>query len=150
MLRNNVRLKFCHALQLSVIGVSLSGTQVQWACAESFAKASVVGEWQIKAKPRICVKPLIRPMCTMSTDIIWNGSVNADICLLSSQTQAHIKCWTDVQTGDILQEITTDIAITYWISYVDEDTVLAETTVRIVNVPQRQIRRRRRHIWSLL
>ncbi len=150
MLRNNVCLKFSHGLQMSVLGLGLLCAQGQLVFADSLLEVPAKGAWQIKAKPRICVKPSIRPMCTMSTDIIWNGSVNADICLLSSQTQARIKCWTDVQTGDILQDINSDIAITYWISHFGEDAVLAETTVRIVTVPQRQIRRRRRHIWSLL
>ncbi|BCG64379.1 MAG: hypothetical protein methR_P2152 [Methyloprofundus sp.] len=150
MLRNDVRLKFSHSLSMSILVTALCCAQLQLVFAESLAEVLVMGAWQIKAKPRICVKPSIRPMCTMSTDLIWSGSVNADICLLSSQTQARIKCWTDVQTGDILQEINSDIAITYWISHFGENAVLAETTVRIVTVPQRQIRRRRRHIWSLL
>ncbi|NOQ15498.1 MAG: DUF3019 domain-containing protein [Methyloprofundus sp.] len=150
MLRNDVRLKFSHHLLISVLVMALCCAQLQLVFAESLAEAPAMEAWQIKAKPRICVKPSIRPVCAMSTDIIWNGSINADICLLSSQTQARIKCWTDVQTGDILQNINSDIAITYWISHFGEDAVLAETTVRIVTVPQRQIRRRRRHIWSLL
>ncbi len=145
-----MRLKFIHGLQVSAIGATLYCAQLPLVAAESLTEVPVISTWQIKAKPRICVKPSIRPICTMNTDIIWKGSVNADICLLSSQTQMHIKCWTNVQAGNILQEINSDIEITYWIAHFGEDAVLAKTTVRIVNVPQRQIRRRRRHIWSLL
>ena len=106
--------------------------------------------WQLWAKPRICVMPSNVLMCEMETDFNWKGVEQADICLLSSQQNAILQCWTHADRGQLLQQITSDKLITYWLSRSNEDEILVETVVRVVTIPQRSVRRRRRHIWSLL
>lgn len=150
MLSKQLFLKFVYGLQVCTLCILLYLISIASAFAESGAEILQAGSWQLKAKPRICVTPVVRRLCTMSTDFIWVGTVNADICLLSSQTQQTIQCWQNVQHGDVLQDIVSEVPITYWLSHFGGDAVLAETTIRIITVPQRQIRRRRRHIWSLL
>lgn len=144
MLSKQQLLKLVYSVKICILCML-----VYWMPVQAFAESK--GDfWQLKAKPRICVTPVVKRLCTMSTDFIWVGTVNADICLLSSQTQQTIQCWKNVQQGDVLQQIVSDVPITYWLSHFGEDAVLAETSIRIITVPQRQIRRRRRHIWSLL
>ncbi len=106
--------------------------------------------WQLWAKPRICVMPSNVLMCKMETDFNWIGVEQADICLLSSQQNAILQCWTHTDKGQLLQQIESDKLITYWLSRFNEDKILVKTVVRVVTIPQRSIRRRRRHIWSLL
>jgi hypothetical protein len=86
----------------------------------------------------------------METDFNWIGVEQADICLLSSQQNAILQCWTHTDKGQLLQQIESDKLITYWLSRFNEDKILVKTVVRVVTIPQRSIRRRRRHIWSLL
>ena len=86
----------------------------------------------------------------METDFQWAGVEQADICLLSSQEDALLHCWPQAFGGQLLQEIISDKEITYWLSRPDDDEVLVKTIVRIVTIPQRPVRKRKRHIWSLL
>lgn len=106
--------------------------------------------WQLWAKPHICVTPSNLLMCEMETDIKWTGIEQADICLLSSQENATLQCWPHAFAGQIIQEISSDKQITYWLSRPNDDEVLVKTIIRIVTIPQRSVRKRRRHIWSLL
>lgn len=142
--------KLLYGMQLGTLYILLYCVPIAAVSAEPLEDTIASASWHLTAKPRICVTPVVRRTCTMSTDIIWTGTVNADICLLSSQAQQSIQCWKNVQNGDILQHIVSDEPIYYWLSHLNDDAVLAETTIRIITVPQRQIRRRRRHIWSLL
>ena len=112
--------------------------------------SSQENSWQLWAKPRICVMPSNVLMCKMETDFNWTGVEQADICLLSSQQNAILQCWTHTDKGQLLQQIESDKLITYWLSRSNEEEILVKTVVRVVTIPQRSIRRRRRHIWSLL
>ncbi|MCH9698417.1 MAG: DUF3019 domain-containing protein, partial [Gammaproteobacteria bacterium] len=80
----------------------------------------------------------------------WTGSIIADICLLWSEQTEALQCWNNAQNGQLLQSIDTENAVKFWLSRPGDDQVLVETQIRIVNIPPRRIRRRRRHIWSLL
>ncbi len=106
--------------------------------------------WQLWAKPRICIVPSDRRHCVMDTDINWTGSIIADICLLWSEDSEALRCWRNTQTGHLLQSIDSENAVRFWLSRPGDDQILVETKIRIVNIPPRRIRRRRRHIWSLL
>lgn len=141
---------FVYSMRASVLSMILCGLLVASVFADSEGDILQAGRWELMAKPRICVTPAIRRVCTMSTDLIWTGTVSADICLLSSQAQEAIQCWQNMRKGDLVQDIASEVPITYRLTHFGEDKVLTETTIRIITVPQRQIRRRRRHIWSLL
>ncbi len=106
--------------------------------------------WKLWAKPRICVLPSKHRLCKMETDIIWLGKNEDDICLLSSQNNAILHCWTNASAGQVVQEINSDKQVTYWLIREGENKVLVKTIIRIINFPQRRVRRRRRHVWSLL
>lgn len=118
--------------------------------AESSSHNDADAFWKLFAKPRICVLPSDRRQCIMDTDITWSGSVAADICLLSSQETEAMQCWYKSQDGHLFQTIASETPITLWLSPFGEDQVLTQTQIRIVHIPPRRIRRRRRHIWSLL
>ncbi len=104
----------------------------------------------LEAKPRICVTVSDQPQCSMITDIIWRSVVNADYCLFSSEQNNLLKCWRDADSGLLNQTINSDKAITYWLSKPGENRKLIQVVVHVVTVPPKNIRRRRRHIWSLL
>ncbi len=148
MVKPTPPLKFSALLRNCIIGfILLFGKPLQ---AEPPANADNRTVWQLWAKPRICVMPSNRRQCHMETDIIWSGLKTADICLLSSQKNASLRCWRNAQGGHVLQTIASNKPITYWLTRPGEDKVLVETRIRIVSIPPKRVRRRRRHIWSLL
>ncbi len=124
--------------------------QTQSLVAEPLNNRQESNPWKLWAKPRICVLPSEYRSCKMETDIIWLGKNEDDICLLSSQDNAILQCWTNASAGQIVQEINSDKQITYWLTREGEKKVLVKTIIHIVNFPQRRVRRRRRHVWSLL
>lgn len=106
--------------------------------------------WKLWAKPRICIVPSDRRQCVMDTDLTWTGSIIADICLLWSEHTEALRCWSNAQNGQLMQSIDSENAVKFWLSRPGDDQILVETQIRIVNIPPRRIRLRRRHIWSLL
>ncbi len=123
---------------------------IQTVQAESMVNTDADTFWTLLAKPRICVLPADRRQCIMDTDITWSGSVAADICLLSSQESEALSCWYKSQDGHLFQTIVSENPVTLWLSRFGESHVLTETRIQIVNIPPRRVRRRRRHVWSLL
>ncbi|HFD13028.1 MAG TPA: DUF3019 domain-containing protein [Crenotrichaceae bacterium] len=118
--------------------------------ADSTVKTGTDALWKLWAKPRICVVPSDHRQCEMETDLSWVGSVLADICLLSSEEAETLHCWYKTQDGHLIQTIATETPVSYWLTRYGEDQILVETSIRIVNIPPRRVRRRRRHIWSLM
>jgi hypothetical protein len=106
--------------------------------------------WTLLAKPRICVSSTEKLLCKMETDIVWLGQEEADICLSSSKNLDALQCWISSSKGKVFQEINSDKKITYWLTRQGESHALAKIVIRIVKIPQKKIRRRRRHVWSLL
>lgn len=131
-------------------GLIILALHSQLVVADSSEKKAKNNLWQLWAKPRICVTPSNELFCKMDTDFQWAGVEQADICLLSSQEDALLHCWPKAFGGQLLQEIISDKEITYWLARPNDNEVLVKTIVRIVTIPQRPVRKRRRHIWSLL
>lgn len=118
--------------------------------AESADSASESDVWELWAKPRICVSSEERLSCEMETDIVWLGEQEADICLSSSIDTDVLQCWVSSSGGEVIQEIDSRKKITYWLTRHGSSQALAKITIRIVKIPQKKVRRRRRHVWSLL
>lgn len=137
-------------LMNSVIILMCLSLQVQSVYGDILPENPQTKQWMLWAKPRICVIPLDLTLCEMETEIHWTGHTKANICLLSSEKNATVHCWNDAQQGHLLQSITMDKQITYWLAYLGEKEVLVETHIRLISFPQKRARRRRRHIWSLL
>jgi hypothetical protein len=136
------------------LGLILLTFQIQIVHAESVSEveseANKYNPWLLWAKPRICVVPSDRLICKMETDLGWSGIEQADICLSSSEKDAALHCWRDALKGHLAQNIITEKQITYWLNRAGEEEVLVKTQIRIISFPKKQVRRRRRHIWSLL
>jgi hypothetical protein len=124
--------------------------QIQFIHAESLTEAKSNSLWQLWAKPRICVIPSDRRVCKMETDIAWAGFEQTDICLSSSNNKTVLQCWRNALDGHLWQKIITEEPITYWLNRAGENEILIKTQIRIISFPKKQVRRRRRHIWSLL
>ncbi len=86
----------------------------------------------------------------METDIAWAGFEQTDICLSSSNNKTVLQCWRNALDGHLWQKIITEEPITYWLNRAGENEILIKTQIRIISFPKKQVRRRRRHIWSLL
>ena len=121
--------------------------QIVWAESIDEPKPPV---WTLSAKPRFCVVPYNKTMCQMTTDLFWSGSREANICLLSSQHNNVLQCWLSSLNGLSVQEVNSDKPITFWLTLKGDETVLVKTNIQIINIPQKRVRTRRRHILSLL
>lgn len=151
MHKKKVYLKLINLLGRCIAGLSLLLFQVQTIHAENSPEASSESPWKLWAKPRICVIPSDRRICKMETDVGWAGFEQADICLSSDDDGvAVLQCWRNALEGSLLQSIMTEKPITYWLNRTGEKEVLIKTEIRIISFPKKQVRRRRRHIWSLL
>ena len=118
--------------------------------AESVSEKNSENFWKLWAKPRVCVIPADHRLCKMETELAWLSFEQADICLSSSEKQAAVHCWKNAQGGHLLQNIMTEKPISFWLNREGEEEVLIKTQIRIIRFPKKQVRRRRRHIWSLL
>lgn len=119
-------------------------------CAEPPDRDSQVDLWELWAKPRICVVSAEKLSCKMDTGIAWLGQQEADICLSSSQQTGVLQCWINASDGEMIQVIDSNKKITYSLTRQGGSQALAEIIIRIVKIPQKKVRRRRRHVWSLL
>lgn len=146
MLNNSLLIKCCSQF----LGIILFLFSAESLFAETLNNESPTGPWTLWAKPRICVVPSDHLTCKMVTDIYWLGSKTDNICLLSSEDNDILQCWTNASAGQIAQTINSDKQIIYWLSRKGKRKILVKTNIRIVKFPQKRIRRRRRHVWSLL
>ncbi|MCK5828809.1 MAG: DUF3019 domain-containing protein [Methylococcales bacterium] len=149
MNKNTSLIKHYNLLQSLLWGGAFLFLQIQTALAEP-VDTTDSNSWTIWSKPRICVLPSERLLCKMQTDIFWSGEKEDDICLLSSPNDTILQCWSGAIKGQITQTINSDKQIAYWLTHEGENKVLVKTMIRIIRFPQKKIRRRRRHVWSLL
>ncbi len=106
--------------------------------------------WQLWAKPRICVLPANKIHCEMETELNWTASLEANVCLSSSQQKKKLHCWQQSINGRLNYLVYTESRVYFWLTYPNESTPLIKTFVHIVNLPEKKIRKRRRRIWSLM
>lgn len=154
MHHTKAHLKISNLLARYALWLILLIFQIQIVHAEDLSDAKSEANrnnpWLLWAKPRICVIPSDRRICKMETDLDWSGFEQADICLSSSEKDSALHCWRDALEGHLAQNIITEKQITYWLNRAGEEEVLVKTQIRIISFPKKQVRRRRRHIWSLL
>ena len=106
--------------------------------------------WTLSIKPRICIMPQNQQLCEMESDIFWSGQTKADICLLSSMQSDNVQCWSNALQGHLIEKIVINKQISYWLSPTGSNKVLVKSQILIVTIPDKNTKRRRRHIWSLL
>ncbi len=150
MIKFKLYLKISVAHIYPVVGLILLIFLTPTIHAESVSEKNSESFWKLWAKPRICVIPSDHRLCKMETELGWLSFEQADICLSSSEKEAALYCWKNAQGGHLLQSIVTEKPITFWLKRLGEKEVLIKTQIRIIRFPKKQIRRRRRHIWSLL
>lgn len=118
----------------------------------SFSLNALAAEPVLTARPGVCL--LERPgnsPCVMAVELSWNSNGPGDYCLYSSQSDAAIACWTSAIVGQQHAELASRENVSFWLQEVPDDQHLAEITVRIVSLSQRNPqRRRRRHVWNVL
>lgn len=136
-------------IKLQTLGFCMFLFQAQLLWAEPFNNTES-STWKLWAKPRICVLPSDHLLCEMETDLIWLGEKEDNICLFSSLNNAILHCWSNAEKGEITQSFKSDKPISYWLTLKGNNKILVKTSIRIIQFPQRKIRRRRRHVWSLL
>lgn len=135
---------------ITLIKVLLFCCFTQTVIAETVDDSQPVSVWQLSAKPRFCVIPHNKKMCKMSTELSWKGQKKSDICLSSSQYNTVLQCWLSALKGVWVEEISSDKSIGFWLALQGGKEILVKTNIKIISLPQKRIRTRRRHIWSLL
>ncbi|MCK5888885.1 MAG: DUF3019 domain-containing protein [Methylococcales bacterium] len=135
-----------------MMGMLLLTIQPGLLMAEPLNTTAKTPPWFLSATPRICVAPSRHFLCKMKTELVWEGSEGEgrDVCLKSSQGSNVLSCWANKMAGKIKQEISSDKAVTYSLTDKSTSTILAETIIRIITIPDKPVRKRRRHVWSVL
>jgi hypothetical protein len=110
------------------------------------------GEVVLTARPGLCIlQDTELSECVMALDLKWNAARNSDFCLYHSRADAALQCWSGTSSGHYLSELASHEDVSYWLQHPGIDQQLAKITVRVVSLAQRNpVRRRRRHVWSVL
>lgn len=106
----------------------------------------------LTARPGVCIleNPDKAP-CVMAVELAWNNNGVGNFCLYSSQSSEALQCWTSANQGQRHAELASRENVSFWLQKAPLDTHLAEITIRIVSLSQRNPqRRRRRHVWNVL
>ena len=121
-------------------------------CSGSSARAEGASDPVLTAKPGLCIlKNEDNAICEMAVELIWNSAVADSFCLHSSLSASPLQCWRTVREGQHHFELSSPEGVEFWLQRPSTDTKLAQITLRIVSLSQRNPqRRRRRHVWSVL
>ncbi|MFT4823574.1 MAG: hypothetical protein ACI9GB_000888 [Halioglobus sp.] len=113
---------------------------------------ALAAEPVLTARPGVCIleNPGKTP-CVMALELAWNNNGTGDFCLHSSQSSEPLQCWISANQGRRHAELTSRENVSFWLQKIPDDRHLAEITIRIVSLSQRNPqRRRRRHVWNVL
>jgi hypothetical protein len=89
--------------------------------------------------------------CVMAVELAWNSEASGSYCLYHSVSEAPLRCWEELRQGQHHSELSSREDVHYWLQRAPSQEHLAEITVRVVSLAQRNPeRRRRRHVWSVL
>jgi len=121
-------------------------------CYGSFARAEGASEPVLSARPGLCIlKDEDSAICEMAVELIWNSALADSFCLHSSATASSLRCWRSAREGQHHFELSSREGVEFWLQRPSSDIKLAQITLRIVSLAQRNPqRRRRRHVWSVL
>lgn len=139
---------FKHQLIGCCLGLALMSPLIS--IAEHDENQEATDQWRLWAKPRICVLPANKIYCEMQSQLAWESEGKASVCLFSSQQASDIKCWQEALNGELAYWLRSSTNIDFWLSYPEQEKPLIKTTVHVVNLPERRVRKRRRRIWSLM
>lgn len=112
--------------------------------------ADVSGLFELEIKPRVCVRIDMEEPCGMELDIAWYSSVAADVCLWASAEDALLRCWEESRQGNLIVEYASEDNYRFRLQEARSSEVLATADITVVTRDLRNLRRRRRHVWSLL
>lgn len=128
----------------------------------AYAALLMVGSWLapfaaaqsepvLTARPGVCiVTDPAAPQCQMALDLMWNSALRNTYCLYSSIHSAAMRCWAGAREGRHHFELASEESVRFWLQRPPAITPMAEITVRVVRLAQRNPeRRRRRHVWSV-
>ena len=113
---------------------------------------TLAAEPVLTARPGVCIldDPKKAP-CVMAVELAWNNNGAGNFCLHSSQSSEALQCWSSANRGQRHAELSSRENVSFWLQEVPDDKHLAEITIRIVSLSQRNPqRRRRRHVWNVL
>jgi hypothetical protein len=105
----------------------------------------------LSARPGLCIlQDPESKQCVMGVELNWHGP-EGNYCLYDSTRSHPLACWQSSSTGEHSTELASRQDVAYWLQQDDSDSRLAEISVRIVSLAQRNPeRRRRRHAWTPL
>lgn len=127
----------------------LVGSLVLLALPSRASEAAAV-EWQLSVRPSICVSYDSEQPCTMAMEVSWEGNAHIDVCLRDSVDEPMLHCWADARQGRIEVSYSNTDDVLYQLVEETTDAVLAEAEIKVINRDLRSVRKRRRHVWSIL
>jgi len=103
-------------------------------------------------KPLLCVIDKDETACTISFDVRWKSTLEAEYCLNDSARPVPLKCWPRGDSGEHTQERVVSEDFVFWLSPPAGTERIAEAKIEVLRVgsDDRRRERRTRHVWDVL
>jgi len=98
--------------------------------------------------PRICVLSETAEKCEQFIHLSWSTPHQQNVCLYNAADQSILKCWEQVQQGEIDMLITVDETVSFELRDAQDNLIVIAKTEFKVMRDQKQYRRSRRNPWS--
>ncbi len=114
--------------------------------------ADAADEYELSAKPTICITQKTEEPCSMMLEIHWqaNGNPGPELCLHNATLGEVVQCWENARAGSLTLEHASSGNIIYQLISRASARVHAEIEIQVVSRDVRNTRHRRRHVWSIL
>ncbi|MEL6871100.1 MAG: DUF3019 domain-containing protein [Pseudomonadota bacterium] len=102
--------------------------------------------------PSLCIVDRQTPVCDAQFLLQWESGEPGGFCLYVERSREAVRCWRDVNIGELSDERSVVETFEYWMTEESDDVRLANATVEVLRLDNgdRRRRRRNRRVWDLL
>ena len=104
----------------------------------------------LKVQPRLCIIDERTPYCDVKFDIKWRSSKAGEYCVKAEQDTEPLRCWADVEAGDVDDKRKVTKTFSYELKEEEEIRTTTKVEVLRMDSDDRRRRRRTRHVWDVL
>jgi hypothetical protein len=107
---------------------------------------------RLLVKPLLCVTDREDTVCSMTFNIRWKSSTEAEYCLNDSARETPVRCWESSAAGSHSERREVSEAFVYWLGAPGGKQRVAEVKIDVLRLDSadRRRERRTRHVWDVL
>lgn len=99
--------------------------------------------------PQLCITHQNNTSCDISLELTWTGIQSEMVCIISNQTTTPLWCSETANEQSLTLHVNTDQDIHFRLIAKNSQQILAETSFKVTQMSEPQVRRRYRNPWSL-